>query len=527
MEASRLQDAVTCRTPPEANAAATSLNSTSYPTIISLHELEINMSDKLKTYLAKSLQGLYYDDKEQKATDHINRILRAMKISPQRTICRIQQHTIYHSTHSLSQNLDTTVPELLLSTTDDARNNELNLNDGVKRQLNHFILKWMKERQDMKNDSNNSNNSVDECNVGSNEKCMVNKSDINPLRIAIDDHPYLENVVAIEISHAQDDAADEFPLINSYYQRVPDVLEHAKNSGVRGMRNDGIARKDDDEWKLMFPQWSSKISREKYGWPVTHRVIICDRYCGEAVIRGSDIYVRGIMIADSAIQANEIVAVYADCSDNTKCHSRGMILNDEIRTGRFVYLGLGQTACKRSHMFNQSNGLGMRMLLQSRYIMNAPNSKMTILPPFSGILSKQMSLQNEPSILVAQTLLSQLSHRLLPYEGKKHTGDNDQIYILDMCCAPGGKTLHLASIAHNYCMNMNHEIDISRNPVVKIIAADKSRKKILAAKEFFEQMDADRIIIPLALDSTKCVYQNYPKERTMNVSEVSFEIFSL
>jgi hypothetical protein len=49
--------------------------------------------------------------------------------------------------------------------------------------------------------------------------------------------------------------------------------------------------------------------RADMGWPLTHRVVICDRFCGEAVLRGSDIFVRGVICTDSGIQTGEQVAV--------------------------------------------------------------------------------------------------------------------------------------------------------------------------------------------------------------------------
>lgn len=44
-------------------------------------------------------------------------------------------------------------------------------------------------------------------------------------------------------------------------------------------------------------------------WPQHQRVILVDRYCGEAVLRGAHIYVRGILCADVGIQPKELVAV--------------------------------------------------------------------------------------------------------------------------------------------------------------------------------------------------------------------------
>ena len=66
----------------------------------------------------------------------------------------------------------------------------------------------------------------------------------------------------------------------------------------------------------LFQSWPS---RAEHGWPMTHRVLVCDRFCGEAVLRGSDIFVRGVMCADSGIKENEKVAVCRSSVHLSKC----------------------------------------------------------------------------------------------------------------------------------------------------------------------------------------------------------------
>lgn len=58
--------------------------------------------------------------------------------------------------------------------------------------------------------------------------------------------------------------------------------------------------------KPLFKAWPN---RADMGWPMTHRVVICDRFCGEAVLRGSDIFVPGVISTDLGIQTGEQVAV--------------------------------------------------------------------------------------------------------------------------------------------------------------------------------------------------------------------------
>lgn len=55
-----------------------------------------------------------------------------------------------------------------------------------------------------------------------------------------------------------------------------------------------------------FSLWEN---RRKKGWPMSHRVVIIDRFCAEAVMRGAHIFVKGILCADAGIKEDEEVAV--------------------------------------------------------------------------------------------------------------------------------------------------------------------------------------------------------------------------
>jgi predicted ribosome-associated RNA-binding protein Tma20 len=224
----------------------------------------------------------------------------------------------------------------------------------------------------------------------------------------------------------------------------------------------------------LFPNWPK---RKDKGWPMTHKVILVDRFCGEAVLRGSDIFVKGVMAADYGIKPGEIVAVYADIpTTKTKTDlngkartvphkvARGLLL--EHYSGTCVFLGLGTTACARGEMFNQDRGVAVTMSME-------PHERVgPLLPPLYGVLDDKMMLQNLPSILVAHALNPQ------PHDT-----------VLDMCMAPGGKTAHLASLVNNQAV---------------IVACDKSRKKVVSAKSLFARLGAS-CVTPLALDATKCV----------------------
>jgi 16S rRNA C967 or C1407 C5-methylase (RsmB/RsmF family)/predicted ribosome-associated RNA-binding protein Tma20 len=238
---------------------------------------------------------------------------------------------------------------------------------------------------------------------------------------------------------------------NLYYSKVP---PNKKQSTTTDMKD--IIAND------LFPTWQL---RHEQGWPITHRCVIIDRFCAEAVLRGADIFVKGILCADAGITEGEEVAVYANLprsinsSSKSIITTRGMLLQNY--TDRCVFIGIGISKCKRADYFAQSSGLGVTMTSIA-----GPSQ-----PPMNGVLGNKMVLQNLPSIVVG--------HALDPQPGE---------VILDMCCAPGGKTTQVASL-----MNDNG----------LIIACDKSRRKMISCRDFFQAHAS--CIVPLALDSTKAL----------------------
>jgi len=274
-------------------------------------------------------------------------------------------------------------------------------------------------------------------------------------------------------------------------QHFPDVI-NIISTGPKYVLSDLTGPISGDGDDVLFSNWPS---RKEQGWPMDYRGIICDRFCGEAVLRGSDIFVRGVLAADSGIRAGEKVAVYADipCKANNGILTRGLKL--EQYRGKCIYLGLGVAECDRNEIFKNKNGKAVTMS------MNSNDRAGPMLPPLSGVLADKMMLQNLPSIFVG--------HAINPSK-------ND--IILDMCCAPGGKTLHLASLVRNHNQTL-------------IVACDKSRKKVVSSKELFIGMGAT-CITPLVLDATNCcideaVGNSSQKQERKDVHQVRTLFFCL
>lgn len=295
--------------------------------------------------------------------------------------------------------------------------------------------------------------------------------------VHVDVHPILDDVVTIHIVPVE----DQYPCKSLADARIPPIIDNDSNERIR-------------EGKELEDGRSTQSSHPAHGWPVSHKVVVCDRLCGEAVLRGSDIFVRGILCADPGIKTGDTVAVYADVRSIPTPVSksnigrqnpiviRGMFVED-YAARECVFLGIGTSACRRSEFFSKSSGTAVKMSPFQEHRAGP------ILPPLSDVqLSGKVFLQNLPSILVG--------HAINPQPGD---------VILDMCAAPGGKTLHLASLVKNDAL---------------IVACDKSRKKMIEAKALFQSMGAS-CIVPLALDSTKCV-ESDPDSRQRTVKEVRY-----
>ena len=254
-----------------------------------------------------------------------------------------------------------------------------------------------------------------------------------------------------------------------------------------------------DRYPCLFPDWPT---RQTQGWPLTHRAVVVDRFCGEAVLRGADIFVKGILAADMGIRMDDWVAVYAHVgSSSSSTPNRGLAL--QHYSGHCVLLGLGQSCCRdRSLFFSQSSGVGIRMSAQ------AHERAGPVLPPLSTILMDNTkeddntdSSSSLSSLLYAQNLPSMLVSRVLdPQPGN---------VIYDMCGAPGGKTSHLALLTQGP--------SAAAGAITTIVMSDKSRTKVLAAKSLFESLGLGDSIVPLHIDATKCV-TTHPHDTTIHAS---------
>ncbi|XP_020590413.1 putative methyltransferase NSUN6 isoform X2 [Phalaenopsis equestris] len=181
--------------------------------------------------------------------------------------------------------------------------------------------------------------------------------------------------------------------------------------------------------------------------------VIVSRKCAEAVLRGAQIYVPGLLACSSHVEKGDIVAVSVAVEQRSTDGrwgvnlTRGTVLQGTQQDPQYLerngmYIGQGITKFSRAGMFRALEGIGVEM-----------TDRVYRLPSFRN-----------------------------PQQGER---------ILDMCAAPGGKTTAIAML-----MRDNGEV----------VAVDRSHNKVMDIKKLAAEMDLT-CIRPYRLDALKSVCQ--------------------
>ncbi|CAA7401996.1 unnamed protein product [Spirodela intermedia] len=184
--------------------------------------------------------------------------------------------------------------------------------------------------------------------------------------------------------------------------------------------------------------------------------VIVSRKCAEAVLRGAQVFVPGVLACSSHVEKGDVVAVSVAVEQPRPDGewgvgiTRGTVLqglqsDPHYHERNGLYIGQGVAMMSRAGIFRVSEGTAVEM---SNRIYN--------LPSFHDILKGEIFLQNLPSIITA--------HALDPHEGER---------ILDMCAAPGGKTTAIATLMRDRG---------------EVIALDRSHNKVIAIVKLAEEM---------------------------------------
>ncbi|XP_020268515.1 putative methyltransferase NSUN6 isoform X2 [Asparagus officinalis] len=209
--------------------------------------------------------------------------------------------------------------------------------------------------------------------------------------------------------------------------------------------------------------------------------IIVSRKCAEAVLRGAQVFVPGVLACSSHVEKGDVVAVSVAVEQPGPDGkwgfgiTRGIVLqgiqsDPQYHERSGLYIGQGTAVMSRAGIFRASKGVAVEMI-----------NRIYELPSFYDVLQGEIFLQNLPSIVATRVLD--------PQEGER---------ILDMCAAPGGKTTGVA---------------ILMKDKGEVIANDRSHNKVMDIKKLAAEMDLT-CINASKLDALKSVCQS---KETKNV----------
>ncbi|KAJ4809504.1 S-adenosyl-L-methionine-dependent methyltransferases superfamily protein [Rhynchospora pubera] len=216
--------------------------------------------------------------------------------------------------------------------------------------------------------------------------------------------------------------------------------------------------------------------------------VIISRKCAEAVLRGAQIYVPGVMACSAHVEKGDKVAVSVAIEKPTHTGgwtlgiTRGTVLHGTPSDIRYedrhgLYIGEGVAFMSRTGIFRAKEGIAVEM-----------TNRVYHLPSFNDVLEGEIFLQNLPSIVTARVLD--------PQPGEK---------ILDMCAAPGGKTTAIA---------------ILMKDKGEVIALDRSHNKVMDILKLADEMEI-KCIKAYKLDALKSVNMSITDENEVKSEEQS------
>ncbi|KAH9706073.1 rRNA (cytosine-C(5))-methyltransferase NOP2C [Citrus sinensis] len=193
--------------------------------------------------------------------------------------------------------------------------------------------------------------------------------------------------------------------------------------------------------------------------------VIVSRKCAEAVLRGAQVYVPGVMACSSHVEKGDVVAVSVAVEQPTLDGGWGLDPYYFERSG--LYIGQGTAMMSRAGIFRASEGIAVDMHNRIFQLLSFYGIVM-----ISDVLEGEIFLQNLPSIVTA--------HALDPQKGER---------ILDMCAAPGGKTTAIASLLRDEG---------------EVVAVDRSHNKVMDIQKLAAEMGL-KCITTYKLDALKAV----------------------
>jgi len=217
-------------------------------------------------------------------------------------------------------------------------------------------------------------------------------------------------------------------------------------------------------FKIGYDAGSGKVLKE----------VIVSRKCAEAVLRGADVFVPGVLACSAHVEKGDMIAVSVaverpDLAGGWMVGiTRGTMLSGAETDAYYVerngwYIGQGIALMSRAGIFRETHGVAIKMV-----------NRIYTLPPFHGVLKGEIFLQNLPSIITALVLD--------PKPGER---------ILDLCAAPGGKTTAIAMLMEDKG---------------EVIAVDRSHNKVEDIHNLTQEMGIT-CVHAYKLDALKAVKQ--------------------
>lgn len=200
------------------------------------------------------------------------------------------------------------------------------------------------------------------------------------------------------------------------------------------------------------------------------REVVISRKAGEAVLRGAQVFIPGVLAAPSRLTAGQCVAVSIALEPSGALHAdvtRGSTSDGGPTAAsghkrQQLHVGLGIAEVPRGTIF-KAGARGVAVVMTHRVFAT---------PSCNGLLPGEVHLQNLPSVIAA--------HVVEAKEGAR---------VLDMCAAPGGKTVAIATAMENRG---------------EVVALERSGSKMQGIRDICREFGVT-CITAHRMDSTKAV----------------------
>lgn len=319
------------------------------------------------------------------------------------------------------------------------------------------------------------------------------------------------NGLAANMKHFSDALASKnfVATCDSFF---PDVLFVRKAATKRATNN--ILTSSSSASAADATSASSAPSASSTQQQSTPRVtVIVDAGCGEAVLRGSDVFAPGVLAATADFGKGQNVTVAAVISATQPVGNCGLQTNSVLLSGAFVKSDFVKANCvivAENAVCEQSRA-DVFKAKRTGLAFSVTDPEHPSLSLLQQIASQRPAscyftpfLQNLSSMVPAPLLMeiAYRSHFLQQQQLQQRKATRDPIRICDTCAAPGGKSSHILS----YCALLGltaHDVRlvcIERSPgraaQLKQLLTDHHGTSVVSSSVLVVAADANAIVKP-------------------------------